>query len=311
MAEISIIVPVYNEAEHILPFYYELRKHIPADYELVWVDDGSIDSTFQEIEELTLKDSRIKCVSLTRNFGQKSAVSAGLDFASASTIIIMDGNLKNPPSAIPLLLSKLNEGYEVVNTECDNSQNTNFAQKSILNIYYSLLHKLAPYRNTNDITSFRAINNRVINGIHQLKENNLLLDNFFSWSGYKTTTITYNCNKCSSKRKKYTFTNLAFETRKAFNQLHPGVFKSLFYTGILFSFTSLAIAVWQVADSSKGSQSNIIALIIAFVLLATGVLLMIQSKKPQKNQINKKIKMPAYLIKDVIEQEKNSYNLSF
>ncbi|MBS4063669.1 MAG: glycosyltransferase family 2 protein [Chitinophagaceae bacterium] len=308
MAEISIIVPVYNEAEHILPFYYELRKHVPADYELVWVDDGSTDSTLQEIEELTVKDSRIKCVSLTRNFGQSSAVCAGLDFATAPVIIIMNGNLKNPPSTLPILLSKLDDGYEVVTAISNNTRQVTFIEKGLYNLYYSLLNKLAPHRNINDITRFRAINSRVIEGIHQLKENNLLLSNFFSWSGYKTATVTYDCNKCSRKHKKYTFANLAFETRKTINHLQPGFFKILLYTGFTFSLTALALGVWQVVN---GDTANPVAMIITSVLLLAGIFLMVKSKKPQRVQLNKKIKMPAYLIKDVIEQEKNSYNLSF
>jgi polyisoprenyl-phosphate glycosyltransferase len=311
MAEISIIVPVYNEAEYILPFYYELRKHIPADYELVWVDDGSIDSTLQEIEELTIKDSRIKCVSLTRNFGQVSAISAGLDFANGTTIIIMNGNLKHPPSFIPTLLSKLNEGYEVVNAIGSNKDSITLIQKAVLNVYYALLNKLAPHRNINDITRFRAINSKVIDGIHQLKENNLLLTNFFSWAGYHTATVTYNCTQCSNRQKKYTFAHLGSETRKTLNQLQPGVFKSFMYTGFLFSVTSLALAVWQIADSLNAGQPNLTAITITGVLLTAGIFLMLQSKKPQKDQLNKRMKMPAYLIKDVIEQEKNSFNLSF
>jgi dolichol-phosphate mannosyltransferase len=308
MAEISIIVPVYNEAEHILPFYYELRKHVPVDYELVWVDDGSIDSTLQEIEELTIKDSRIKCVSLTRNFGQSSAVSAGLDFATAPIIIIMTGNLKNPPSTLPVLLSKLDEGYEVVNAVSNNTRKVTIVEKSLYNLYYGLLNKLAPYRNINDITRYRAINNRVIDGIHQLKESNMLLSNFFSWSGYKTATVVYDCNKCSLKHKKYTFANLSFETRKTIHHLQPGFFKTLLYTGIIFSFTALALGVWQVLN---GASANPVAMAITSVLLFAGLFLMVKSKKPERMQLNKKIKMPSYLIKDVIEQEKNSYNLSF
>lgn len=308
MAEISIIVPVYNEAEHILPFYYELRKHAPADYELVWVDDGSIDTTFQEIEELTIKDSRIKCVSLTRNFGQTSAVSAGLDFATAPVIIIMKGNLKNPLSTLPLLLSKIDEGYEVVNAVSNNTRKVNFIQKGLYNLYYGWLNKLAPNRNINDITRFRAINNKVIDGIHQLKENNLLLNNFFSWSGYKTCTVVYDCNKCSRKHKKYTWTNLMFESKKTLRHLQPGFFKTLLYTGLTFSFTALALGIWQVVN---GAELNPAAMAITILLLSAGIFLMLRSKKPERSQLQKKLKAPSYLIKDVIEQKKNSYNLSF
>ncbi len=311
MAQISIIVPVYNEAENILPFYYELLKHIPTDYELVLVDDGSTDSTLQEIEELTIKDSHIKCISLTRNFGQANAVSAGLDFAEGSTIIIMSGNLKNPSSVIPSMLSKINDGYEVVNTSIINVKPSSGFSLIFFKPLYRFLNWLGATRNENDITRFRAINNKVISGIHQVKENNLSLGDFFSWSGYKTTIIEYKCNKCSRKYQPYTMANLIYESKKTIKNLQPGFYKSLLYTGILILMVSLSLFVWQVTLISKGTPFNVFNLVIPTLLLVTGAFLMIQSKKPEKKQLSKKTRMPSYLIKDIIEQEKNSYRLSF
>ena len=156
MKQISIIVPVFNEADIILPFYYELKKHLQSNFELLWIDDGSTDATLAEIEQLAMRDERIKCISLTKNFGQDSAVSAGLDFASEGTIVIMNGNLKHPPSLIPQMLLKLNEGYDVVNAVPSNKANTFLLQRKFLDFYYCFLNKLAPARNENDLTTFRA-----------------------------------------------------------------------------------------------------------------------------------------------------------
>jgi polyisoprenyl-phosphate glycosyltransferase len=311
MADISIIVPVYNEAENVLPLYYELRKYIPADYELVWVDDGSTDTTLTEIEELTLKDSRIKCVALTRNFGQSSAVSAGLDFATGRTIIIMNGNLRNPPSVVPALLAKINEGYEVVNTDVTSPNSVFIIQRILLNPCYWLLNKLAPYRNTNDITRFCAINETVVEGIHQLKENNLLLGNFFSWAGYKTTDVSYVCNECLPKHQKYSLEHLANQTKKAINHIHPGVFQSFFYMGFIFSFAAVVFALWQASLIIKGTDVKSGSIILTAMVLCSGIFLMIQSKKPEKAQLAKRSRKPGYLIKDVIEQENKSYKLSY
>lgn len=310
MAELSIIVPVYNEAEHILPFYYELKKHTPRDIELIWVDDGSTDSTLAEIEQLINLDARIRCISLTRNFGKTAAVSAGIDFALAPNIIVMSGDLKNPPSVIPKLLAKIAEGYEVVTAIANNKSNVFWGQKQLLNGYYKLLDIVAPYRNDNDITLFRAVSSKVSEGIRQVKERNLFLSNFFVWSGYKTATVQYNCAKCGKNETKYSFANLKKETTRALQQLQPGVYKSL----MLAASVSMAAAIYNLNTIvSSGNTSTSITSINSIVLFAGSVFLFWKSRiqLSKRKQTENAMKMPKYLIKDVIEQDDNYYKMSY
>lgn len=310
MAEISIIVPVYNEAEYILPFYYELKKHTPKEIELIWVDDGSTDSTLAEIEQLITQDSRIRCISLTRNFGQKAAISAGIDFALAPTIILMSGNLKHPPSMIPHLLEKLNEGYEIVNAYSNNHAKTLPGQRQLLNGYYKFLDFIAPARNNDDITIFRAFNDKVSEGIRQLKERNLFLGNFFNWSGYNVTATEYSCAKCSSREKKYSFEHLKRETLLTINHISPKAFKSLFAVGILLTSLS-AYAMMNVLQQKVGSSVVSIASVTA--LLACSIYLLAKSKVQLYHSQQKRasLKTPKYLVKDIIEQDHSYYKMSY
>ncbi|XVJ66224.1 MAG: glycosyltransferase family 2 protein [Lacibacter sp.] len=309
MADISIIVPVYNEAEFILPFYYELKKHVPKDIELIWVDDGSTDSTLAEIEQLAMLDSRIRCISLTRNFGQVAAVSAGIDFALASTVIIMNGNLTNPPSVIPVLLRKLADGYEVVNALPEANHKTSFLVKGLLNFYYRIINKIAPGRNGNDIISFRAFNYKVSDGIRQLKERNLFLENFFSWSGYKTASVNYHCQKCSKKEIKYSIAHISNETKKAFQNPGDSTIKSFFAGGFLL----MGVAAYNCSLIIKQlniNQSVSPYTIALTVLIFTGALiLMIKSnyRLLEKKVLLRSNRLPKYLVKDIIEQD-NSYS---
>jgi glycosyltransferase involved in cell wall biosynthesis len=309
MARISIIVPVYNEAECILPYYYELKKHVPPEIELIWVDDGSTDDSLTEIEHLTVLDSRIRCISLTRNFGQVAAISAGLDYALAPIVIIMNGNLKHPPSFIPSMLKKLKDGYEMVIATPESNINILGFQKKLLNYYYNFLDRIAPKRNENDITCFRAINHTVSDGIRQLKERNLLLENYFSWSGYKCTSLQYNCTNCSKKELKYTIQHVKQETIQAINNLAPGIFKSLFATGLIVLGASIYKIYTLIEQINKSGSVNLVSTALTLLLFGGAILLILKSRYRvhEKYQSTNSKALPKYIIKEIIEQENNTY----
>ena len=114
---ISVLIPVFNEGENISPLYEEVTsvlRQIDRDYEVIFVDDGSSDDTLTQLKVISQKDSNIKVVSLSRNFGQTAALTAGIDFSKGKIIVPMDGDLQNDPKDIPVLLQKIEEGFDVV-----------------------------------------------------------------------------------------------------------------------------------------------------------------------------------------------------
>ncbi|KAF0247846.1 MAG: glycosyl transferase family protein, partial [bacterium] len=114
---VSIIIPVYNEEESVETLQERLSEmlaEIKIDYEIIYVDDGSRDNSFQLLEKLALKDSRIKLIKFRKNHGQTAAMSAAIDVAQAEIIIPLDADLQNDPRDIPSLLDKMAEGYDVV-----------------------------------------------------------------------------------------------------------------------------------------------------------------------------------------------------
>lgn len=118
MVLLSVVVPVKDERENVRPLFERVRSALENDrcgpWELVLVDDGSTDGTFTELEALATADARVKVVRLRRNFGQSAATQAGLDAARGAVIVTMDGDLQNDPADIPLMLAKLNEGYDAI-----------------------------------------------------------------------------------------------------------------------------------------------------------------------------------------------------
>ncbi|MFT3878397.1 MAG: glycosyltransferase family 2 protein [Gemmatales bacterium] len=122
---LSIVVPMMNEKDNVKPLHEAITAALDStehDYEVILVDDGSRDGTFDVIAEVAAKDPRFKAIQLRRNFGQTPALRAGIDAAQGDIIITMDGDLQNDPSDIPMMLDKLKEGYDVVLGERVNRQ---------------------------------------------------------------------------------------------------------------------------------------------------------------------------------------------
>ncbi len=116
MRTLSIVVPVKDERENVDPLYRQVKDVLRDGFawELVYVDDGSTDGTFDELTKLAAFDSRVKVVRLRRNFGQAAAMQAGIDAAGGELVVTMDGDLQNDPADIPLLVAKLDEGYDMI-----------------------------------------------------------------------------------------------------------------------------------------------------------------------------------------------------
>jgi len=115
--DLSVVVPIYNEEDNIPILHARVSEALSAaklDYELILVDDGSSDNSYPALKTLAAKDRRVKVIKLRRNFGQTAAMAAGFDSASGRVVVPMDGDLQNDPLDIPLLLARLDEGYDVV-----------------------------------------------------------------------------------------------------------------------------------------------------------------------------------------------------
>jgi glycosyltransferase involved in cell wall biosynthesis len=115
--KISVVIPVFNEEENVPILYENLKKvlqKLPFDYEIIFVNDGSTDGTGRVLEEISKKDSKVKVIEFSRNFGQTPAMVAGIDYSTGDVVITMDGDLQNDPEDIPRLLEKIEEGYDVV-----------------------------------------------------------------------------------------------------------------------------------------------------------------------------------------------------
>ena len=205
MPQVSILVPVLNEAENILPLFYEVKKYVPEDFELLFIDDGSTDTTFAEIQQLSIKDDRVKCISFSRNFGHQHALMAGMNYANGTYIITMDGDLQHPPSCLPEIIGQLKNGHDIVLTKRLKTEDLGFFKKVFTRIFYRLINFLSDIPIEENVSDFRGFNRKVLNAIRKFEERDLFLRGIFSWVGFKKVTIPFDAPSRLHGSSKYGF----------------------------------------------------------------------------------------------------------
>jgi dolichol-phosphate mannosyltransferase len=192
--KISYIFPIYNESGNIGLLYKtmdQLLKSKPEyEYELIFVNDGSKDDSLEKLIKIHKKDSRVRVVDFSRNFGHQIAVTAGLDLASGDAVIIMDSDLQDPPKISFELISKWEEGYDVVYAQRRSRKDSLF-KKSTAFLYYWLLQRMAEIeipRNTGD---FRLMDRAVVNSIKLFNERDRFLRGMVSFVGFKQVAVQF------------------------------------------------------------------------------------------------------------------------
>ncbi len=210
--EFSIVIPIYNEEENIPELYRRLTavmdklcadEGLPQEtYEIVMVDDGSTDNSWQMIKKLHEKDSRVKGISFSRNFGHHAAVLAGIDYVSGKYTILMDGDLQDPPEEIPKFLEKAREGYEVVQGVTSKRHN-NPVQNLISNIFHKVFVKVSTVDPRTRLGLYRCLSKSVIDAIKQMPERAIFLGGIVSWVGFNVTYIHIKRAERFAGRSKY------------------------------------------------------------------------------------------------------------
>jgi glycosyltransferase involved in cell wall biosynthesis len=192
LVELSMVIPLYNEAANLAELYSKLVKVLEGmgkTFELIFVDDGSNDNTLQKLDDIYTCDIRVNVIRLTRNFGQSAALAAGFDYAKGDVIISMDGDLQHDPADIPLLLEKINEGYEVVSgwrrERVDNlllrRLPSMFANKIIARLSGIKLHDFG--------TTFKAYKRKAIENLRIYGGQHRFIPALLSWTGVSVAEV--------------------------------------------------------------------------------------------------------------------------
>lgn len=204
--KISIVLPIYNEEENIELLYRELRavfEQEKLDYEIVAVDDGSRDSSFEKLKRIAGKDPRVKVLRFRYNVGQTAAMSAGMQAATGDIVIPMDADLQNDPADIPAFLATLEEGYDVVCGWRKDRQDA-FIIRKVPSLAANWLIRRVTGVHVHDYgCTMKAFRRGVIAGVNLYGEMHRFIPTYTAWNGGKTTEIVVNHRPRTFGKSKY------------------------------------------------------------------------------------------------------------
>jgi len=193
LATLSIIVPVYNEEEVLPEFCARLRAAlttVPCAAEILFVDDGSLDSTPELLEKLASEDERVRVLRFTRNFGHQAALCAGIDHCTGDAAVLMDADLQDPPELIPQFLEKWQQGYEVVYGVRTKREATRFLQVAY-KAFYRVFRALSYIDVPRDAGDFSLMDRRVVDSLNLMPERDRFLRGLRAWVGFKQIGVPY------------------------------------------------------------------------------------------------------------------------
>ena len=186
----SIVIPVFNEEEMILQMYEKLVPFLNNEDEVLFINDGSTDTTVNEIKSLIEKDRRLKLINYSRNFGHQPAITAGLQYSEGDVVIVMDCDLQDPPELIPELLKKWKEGYDVVHCIRKKRKESLFKRVSY-KLFYWLYTRLSDFETLMDSGDFSLMSRRVVNEINKMEEKAKFIRGLNLFVGFRHTAIEY------------------------------------------------------------------------------------------------------------------------
>lgn len=311
----SFVIPIYNEEESIPELYRRLTEVLENfvknekdplnSYEIIMVDDGSMDNSWKLIEELHETDSRIKGISFSRNFGHHAAVLAGIDHSRGYYTTLMDADLQDPPEEIPRLIEKAKEGYDLVQG-ISSKRHVNVFHNFVSLTFHKLFVKMATVDPRTRLGIFRCMNRPVVESIKKLSERSIFLGGLISWVGFKTAYITLNRAPRFAGKSKYNIFKkfaLALNAIISFSE-RPLVFifqlgmSAFVFSFFMFGYTIFKKVYYNVAVMGWTSLFAAIFFSTGLITLSVSVVGLYISK------LFIEIKQrPRYIIKELKEED--------
>jgi len=256
---LSVVIPVYNEQDTLDPLMERLTGALDAwgeSYELLFVDDGSYDASLEMLRAFHAENPSVKCLSLSRNFGHQVAVSCGLDHALGLAVVVMDGDLQDPPEILPDLVARWREGFDVVYA-VRRQRKENIFKRAAYAAFYWLLHKVSYLDIPLDSGDFSLMDRRVVDVLRTMPERNRFVRGLRTWVGLRQTPFVYERSARFAGESKYGLTKLM---RLAFDGLVSYSFVPLRLVsnlGMLVSLSALGYMAYLIVDRWFGAGGTI------------------------------------------------------
>ena len=210
-SDLAVIIPVFNEKDNLkelLDRTIKVLKNITSDFQVIFVNDGSTDGSFEIIRTLADTYEQVFFLNLTRNYGHQVAVSAGLQYVNARAVITIDADLQDPPELISELYSQFEQGFDVVNAKRKDRKGESLMKKGTAKLYYRLLKRLVPFEIPLDTGDYRLISRKVVDALNTMPEQNKYLRGQIAWLGFKTSSVLYERDSRKYGKSGYTYSKM-------------------------------------------------------------------------------------------------------
>lgn len=275
MELLSVIIPAYNEQENIqntAQVISEILEEQKIPFELLFVSDGSKDETFLKIEKLSKKDSRIKGIEFSRNFGKEAAIFAGLQVCKGSCAVVIDCDLQHPPNVIPKMYHLWKEGYDIIEGVKKSRGKESFLHKIFVQTFYRMMTK-GTHVSMKDSSDFKLLDRKIIDILVSLKETNTFFRALSFWAGFKSTTVEYEVQERKFGKTKWSFRSLVKYAVLNITSFSTAPLQFVTVLGILSLFLSFIVMIQTLVRFFLGHSVEGFTTVILLLLMIGGAIM--------------------------------------
>lgn len=309
--KLSIVVPCYNEEKVLNVFYERIMKVVKEfennyNYELVFVDDGSKDKTFEELKKLRSKNKNIKIISFSRNFGKEAGIYAGLSNSDGDLVVVIDADCQHPPETILEMLKCIEEGYDTVATRRINRKGEPIIKSFLSGLFYKFINKFMEIKLEQNAQDFRMMKRNVVDAILSLEEYNRFSKGIFSWVGFNCKYIEVENESRAAGTSKWGFKSLFKYAIEGITSFTTAPLKLATFLGLIVFVVSLVFGIEIIIQTLVlGKDTPGYASTIVSVLFMGGVqLLCIGILSEYISKMYMEIKgRPKFIVKEKIDNK--------
>ncbi len=250
---LDVVVPAYNEGESLRAFHARLAPVLDSldlDCRVIYVDDGSRDDTWAVMQSLAVDDRRVSTLKLSRNFGKELALTAGLDYADADAVVVIDADLQDPPELIADFIVRWRDGYDVVyGTRAERAGET-WLKKTTAAWFYRAIGRMSSTPIPADTGDFRLLARRAHQALKQLRERHRFMKGLFAWVGYRQCALVYQRDRRHAGTSKFNYWKLWNFAIEGITSFSAAPLKLATYIGLLTAMFAFVFGIWVVAKAA-------------------------------------------------------------
>lgn len=275
--KLTLLITFYNEEKMIEKTHLAMSQQLQAmlgkeldDYELLYIDDGSKDATFQIMEKLAQADARIRYISLSRNFGREGGILAGFKYATGDAVMVMDGDLQHPPHLIPQFVAAYKEGYDIVSGQRDRSGESKLTSL-FAHLFYDVSNHSMDVKLTDGKSELRLLSRRAVDTFLSLPEYNRFNKGLYEWIGFKEKVIKYKNQVRQAGKSKFGFKkslNYAIQGIVSFNDKPLRVCVQFGLFSLALALVYLAFELYFYLSNPSHAVSGYFTTIAAIILFS-------------------------------------------